>query len=143
MKLRLAVAALTVVILAGAAAPAHAQGGAPPEARQRGGMMGNQQRMTEMLFRGITLTADQQAQVKAVQEKFRPRMDSLRTQMRGAMQGGTPDPALRARMTTLDTEQRAALRAVLTADQQKQFDANVARMPQRGAGRRGPPPARG
>ena len=146
MKLRLALAALSAVLLAGAAAPAHAQGRAAPDARPRGGMMGNQQRMTEMLFQDITLTTDQKAQVKAVQERFQPRMDSLRAEMRGAMQGGAPDPAMRARMTTLNTEQRAALRAILTADQQKQFDANVAKMPQRGGGRppmRGAPPARG
>ncbi|MHB1223270.1 MAG: Spy/CpxP family protein refolding chaperone [Gemmatimonadaceae bacterium] len=146
MKLRLALAALTAVLLAGATVPAHAQGGAPPDSRPgRGGMMGNQQRMIGMLFQGITLTADQQARVKAVRATFQPRMDSIRAEMRGAARGAAPDPAMRARMTTLDGEQRAALRAILTADQRKQFDENVARMPQRGGGRppmRGAPPAR-
>lgn len=141
MKLRLALTALSAVLLAGVAAPAaHAQGGAPSDARPRAGGMGNQQRMTEMLFQGISLSADQQAKIKAVEEKFQPRMDAMREEMRGAMQGGAPNPELRAKMTTLNTEQRTALRAVLTPDQQKQFDENIAKMPQRGGGR---PPQRG
>ncbi len=140
MKLRLALATLSVALLAGAAAPAHAQRGAASGDRPRGGgMMANQQRANEMLFQGITLTADQKDKVKTVEEKFAPRLDSLRTEMRGAMQG-PPNPELRTKMTTLNTEHRAALRAILTADQQKQFDENVARMSQRGGGRGGRPP---
>src|SRR5690606_7629614 len=77
MKLRLAAAALSAVLLTGAAAPVHAQAGTRPASPPRGGgMMGNQQRMNEMLFEGITLTAEQQAQVRAVDEKFKPRQDA-------------------------------------------------------------------
>src|SRR5690606_37380256 len=97
----------------------------------------------QMLFQGITLTTDQQEQVKAVDEKFKPRMDAMRAEMRGAMQGGPPNPEMRARMTALNTEQRAALRAILTADQQKTFDENVAKMAQRGGGARGGRPPTG
>lgn len=139
MNHRLALAALTAALLAGVAAPtsaAHAQGGG-----QRGGMMGNQQQMTDRLFEGITLSAEQKDKVKAVEEKFRPRMEAMREEMRGAMQGGAPNPELRQKMTALNTEQRDALRAVLTPDQQKVFDENVKKMPQRGGpGGGGRPP---
>ncbi len=147
MKLRLALVALSAVLLAGAAAPAYAQAGAGSGSRPRDGagspMMGNQQRANEMLFQGITLTADQKDKVKAVDETFKPRMDALRTEMRGAMQSGSPNPELRTKMTALTAEQRTALRAILDEGQQKTFDQNVAKMAQRGGGRGGrggPPP---
>lgn len=144
MKLRLALAALSAVLLVGAAAPAHAQAGAGSGDRPRGnGMMANQERTNEMLFEGITLTADQKDKVKAVDEKFKPRMDAMRTEMRGAMQGGAPNPELRTKMTALTNEQHAAYRAVLAADQQKKFDENVGKMSQRGGGRGGRPPTGG
>lgn len=136
MKLRLTIAALAALLMAGSAAPAHAQRNGPPPGGQGMGRMGDPQRMNQMLFEGITLSTEQQARVKAVDEKFQPRNDALRNEMRSAMQGGgAPNPALREKMTALTNEHRAALREVLTADQQKVFDANVKKMSER----RGPP----
>ncbi len=140
MKLRLTLVALSAVLLAGAAVPALAQGGQRPRGGGGSPMMANQQRANEMLFEGITLTADQKDKVKAVDEKFKPKMDAMRAEFRSSMQGGSPNPELRTKMTALTTEQHAALRAILDADQQKKFDENVAKMAQRGGGRGGRPP---
>lgn len=140
MKLRLALAALSAALIVGAAAPAHAQSAERPRGGARGAMMANQQRTNEMLFQGMTLTADQKDKVKTIDEQFKPRMDAMRTEMRSAMQDGSRNPELRTKMTALTTEQHAALRAILDADQQKTFDENVAKMAQRGRGRGGRPP---
>lgn len=136
MKLRLTIATIAALLVAGAAVPAHAQRNGPPQGGQRMGRMGNPPNMSAMLLDGITLTADQKTKVKAVEDKFQPRSEALRKEMQGAMQsGGRPDASLREKMTALNTEQRAALREILTADQQKLFDANVKKMDER----RGPP----
>ena len=131
--------ALAAVALLGAAPIARAQ--QPGQGGARGGAM-MQERMMTVLFEGITLTADQQARVKAVNDKFQPRLDSARAEMMAARQaGGQPAPERMQAMRALQTEQRTALRAVLTAEQQAQFDRNVAAMPQgRGMGRGGRPP---
>ena len=131
--------ALAAAALLGAAPVALAQPG--PGGQGRGGAM-MQERMMTALFQGITLTADQQAQVKAVNEKVQPRLDSARAEMMAARQGGGQvAPERMQAMRTLQTEQRAALRAVLTTEQQAQFDRNVAAMPHgRGMGGGGRPP---
>ena len=140
MKHRLAVVVLAAALaVGGTATSAHAQA-QPGADRPRGAGMGNPARMDEMLFASITLSADQQAKIKAVHEQFQPKLTAMREEMRAAMQGGAPNPELRQKMQALNEEQTKALRAVLTAEQQKTFDANVARMPQ-GRGRGGPPPA--
>jgi Spy/CpxP family protein refolding chaperone len=85
---------------------------------------------------GITLTADQQTQVTAIRERHRSEMQALNPR---------ENPDDRAKMMQNMQAQMAEIRAVLTADQQTQFDKNVAemrdRMQQRG-GPGGPPPAR-
>ena len=134
LSLALAAAALLGAAPVALAQPGQGGGG-------RGGAM-MQERMMTALFEGITLTADQQAQVKAVNDKFQPRLDSARAEMMAARQAGEqPAPERMQAMRTLQTEQRAALRAVLTAEQQTQFDRNVAAMPQgRRMGGGGRPP---
>lgn len=120
--------ALAAAALLGAAPVALAQ---PGQGGQGRGAAAMQARMTAALFEGITLTADQQARVKAVNERFQPRLDSARAEMAAARQaGGRPTPERMQAMRALQAEQRTALRAVLTAEQQVRFDANVAAMPQ-------------
>jgi Spy/CpxP family protein refolding chaperone len=109
---------------------------APSVVQGNGGRMGGRggDRM-QMLFNGITLSADQQTQVQAIRERHRSAMQGLdprnnaddRTKMRSDLQA-----------------QMAEVRAVLTPDQQTQFDKNVADMQQRMQDRRGPggPPGR-
>ena len=94
----------------------------------RGGRGGGA-RGEEMLMRGITLSADQQTRIEAIRAKYR-------TQMEQARQSGTPD---RSAMREMMQKQQDEVRAVLTPDQQAQFDKNVSDMRtqmQNGGGRR-------
>jgi Spy/CpxP family protein refolding chaperone len=137
-----AVAFAAILVLGAACAqrPATAQTTPAPETsttegdRMRRGPGGRGDRM-QMLFNGITLTADQQSQIQAIRDKHR-----------SANQGLDPrnNPDDRTKMMNDMQAQMAEVRAVLTADQQTQFDKNVAEMRQRMQERRsgpdGPPP---
>jgi Spy/CpxP family protein refolding chaperone len=128
----------TVVLSASTLAAQGGQGGPPPGGigggrggmGGQGGMMGRQ---NEMLFKGITLTAAQQAKVDSIQAKGREEMMAM-------MQGGGQDrAALRDVMMQTRAKQMADIRGVLTAEQQAAFDKNVAEMPQGPGGGRRPP----
>lgn len=136
--IRLALALATVALL-GAAPVALAQPGGGGQGRG-GAMM--QERMMTALLEGITLSADQKTRVDAVTATYQVRLDSARQEMMAARQAGQPMAPERMRaLRALQTEQRAALRAVLTPEQQVRFDTNVAAMPQgRGMGGGGRPP---
>lgn len=100
----------------------------------RGEGRGGGQRMEQMLFNGITLSATQQAQV-----------DSIRANHRTDMQGLDPrnNPDDRQKMMQSMQAQMSEIRAVLTSDQQVIFDQNVQQMRdrrgQRGNGGGAPP----
>lgn len=81
--------------------------------RGRGGGRGGDQ----ALLRGITLSADQQQRVDAIRARYRSQMDQTR-------QGGGD----RTQMRSMMEQQQADIRAVLSPDQQAQFDRNVAEM---------------
>jgi len=120
--------AVAGVALCAGASVASAQGGAPagapaasgakdgPQGGQRGG------RGIAMLLEGITLTEAQQVKVDAVKEKYAAERQKL---MPNGMGGGPPDESVRAKMKEMSENQYAELRAILTADQQKVFDANL------------------
>ena len=96
---------------------------APPERHQRhpGYVLAD-------LAEKLGLTADQQKAVGAI-------IRDSRTQMRGLRADDTLSPEeRRAKMREITASTRAAIRAALTPDQQKQFDA----MPPPGARPRGP-----
>lgn len=96
---------------------------------QRGGR-GNQ---VARLMTDITVSADVQTKIDTIAAKYQ-------AQQRELMGGGQMDETTRAKMMELSTKRNAEIRALLTAEQQVQFDKNVAAMP---AGRRGggnPPP---
>lgn len=95
------------------------QGGPPPE----GGRAGRQG-MTQMLFAGIDLTDAQKDQIAKIGDKYRAEREALRPQ--GGAPMGPPDSATRAKMDDIRTKSTTEYRAVLTADQQKIFDKNVA-----------------
>lgn len=96
-------------------------GGPPPGGPQGGpGMRGG--RGMAILFEGITLTDAQQTKVDSITAKYRAERQKM---MPNGMGGGPPDEGMRAKMTEMMTKQNAEIRAVLTADQQKTFDANV------------------
>jgi len=112
------VLALLAALVAFAAPAAFAQGGGPPGGQGRG-------RQMELLMKDITLTDVQKASVDSI-------VQSYRAQMPAFTPGQPPDSAARAKRGELMTKQNAAIRAVLTADQQKVFDKNVAEMPPMG-----------
>ena len=117
---------LLVALLAiGTSAMSFAQGG------PGGGRMGGtpEQRL-ERLKGGVTgITADQETKLKVIYAAQAKSMDSLRTAI------GDDFGAMREKMAPITATYNAKVKAVLTADQQKAFDA----MPQgRGPGGGGP-----
>lgn len=101
--------------LAPAAAPAQRPAGRGPGRRM------------ELLFNGITLSPEQRAKVDSIQARYREQMPSFTP-------GSPPDSATREKVRGLFQRERDDLRAVLTADQQKVYDRNVAEMRQRRPG---------
>jgi Spy/CpxP family protein refolding chaperone len=113
----------------GVAATAAAQTPAGPPAR-------GPARMQAMLLEGITLSAAQLARVDSISAKYRVQYPEMTP-------GTPPSGADRAKFRALAQEQRDAIRAVLTAEQQSVFDQNAAKMRERMRTRMqgGPPPA--
>lgn len=107
-----------------AARPDVAQQG--PGGGDRGGRGGGPGRMFDRLFEGITLSDAQRAKVDSIRASYRDRMMAARDS------GGD-----RSRMRQMMDEQRTAIRAALTPEQQATFDANWERMRSE-RGRRGP-----
>ena len=108
MKLTRIVALVGVMALAAPAA--YAQGG--------GGGQGGGGRAMERLMNGITLTDKQKTSVDSIQQAFRAQMPAMTP-------GTPPDSATRAKMGEVRQKQYAAIRTVLTPDQQKVFDKNL------------------
>jgi Spy/CpxP family protein refolding chaperone len=112
MKLTRIVALAGMVALAAPAA-AFAQGG--------GGGQGGGGRGMQMLMQGITLTDKQKASVDSIGQAFRAQMPPMQ-------QGTPPDSATRAKTMEVRQKQYAAIRTVLTPEQQTVFDKNLADM---------------
>lgn len=96
------------------------------------------------LLRGITLSAAQQAQLDSMHAQMRAQFQAERGQRGQRGQQGASDAdrqAFRAKMQERREQMTARLRGILTPDQQKQFDKNVADMKahqgQRGGWKRG------
>lgn len=79
-------------------------------------------RADQALFRNISLSADQQQRIDTIRSRYRAQMEQMRQQS-----GGDRD-AMRGQMRTMMEKQQAEIREVLTPDQQRQFDQNVADM---------------
>ena len=107
---RIRVYALFAALVAFAAPAAYAQGGG-----------GGQGRGMQRVMEGITLTDTQKASVDSIQQAFRAQMPAMTP-------GTPPDSAARAKRMEVMQKQYAAIRAVLTPDQQKVFDKNLADM---------------
>jgi len=117
---QVAVAASLVAVLA---VQSHAQ---PPAG---GGGGGN--RMMQMMMEGITLSDAQKPKVDSIVAFYREKSMALGR----PQQGDTTGMGARRQITA---DRNAAIKAVLTPEQVKTFDANMAKMPQMGGGR---PPA--
>lgn len=139
--------AVMVAVCSGAlcAIPMLAQDPAPasPPSGQMGPMGGGMGRMggrgqVEMLTQRLSLTADQQTQVKAINEDSMKQMMALRN-----------DTALsqddrRSKMMDVRKASQDKIRAILTDEQKTKYDAMLAemreRMKERGQGTPPPPP---
>jgi hypothetical protein len=83
-----------------------------------------------MLFEGITLTASQQAAIDGIRARYGA--EHGKTMQSGTTPNGArQDGAAREKMAGMMEQQNAEIRAVLDAEQQKVFDANVATMKER------------
>jgi Spy/CpxP family protein refolding chaperone len=123
------IAALSVALLVGGAAAGYAQGGQQSGAAPSGMRGGN--RMMTTLLEGITLTDAQKAKIDSISAKYRAEMPAFTP-------GTRPDSATMARRRELMQQETAEIRSVLTPEQQKVFDENVARMRERMQRRGGP-----
>ena len=112
--------AVAVAVLGIAAPAVQAQGGGPPP----GGMRGGGARMLQMLMKDITLDKAQQTKFDAIQAKYAMELPPM-------TQGERPDSAAMAKRREIMTKQQGEIRAILTADQQKTFDANRTEMQDR------------
>lgn len=113
------VAALAVALCAGMTSIAGAQ-----DTSQRG--QAGARRNGGFILKDIQLNAAQTAQVKVIREKYVPRMMELRKATEHT--GVAPDEQTRAKMMELQNAQTAEIRAILTPDQQKVLDRNIAEM---------------
>jgi Spy/CpxP family protein refolding chaperone len=128
-SLRILVAAAALAI----ATPMYAQGGGgggggggrggDPAARAAA--------MKEAMFAGITLTAEQTKKIDEIQAETAKKRQEM---MAGGMDMRSEDG--RAKIMELTTNERKAIRDVLTAEQQPKYDENLKNMPQ-GRGRGG------
>ena len=164
-KIHTTLAALAMVTVLGAVAqaqstiqPAPRQGVAGVRSDstwKRGRGNGERKRMGEGRmrgeFRGLNLTDAQKSQMKTIHQKyapqFKPLMESMRpamTEARSARQHGdtvaaraafTRTADTRAKIDALRQQERNEVRGILTGDQQKAFDANVANRKEHGRGR--------
>lgn len=110
--------AVAVVALAIVAPAAHAQGGPPP-----GGMRGPG-RMMEMLMKDITLDDAQKAKLDSIQSKYAKEMPPMTP-------GEPPSPEAMTKRREVMAKQQDEIRTILTADQQKVYDKNLAEMRER------------
>ena len=127
-----AIARLAIGLALAAAVPALAaaqQGGGPQGGPPRGPGGGRGMRM---LLEGITLDAAQQAKVDSIRAVFVERgAGARRDRSAGGDAQARPDSAAMTARRQMMQEQQDAVRAVLTPEQQKTFDANVEKVRQR------------
>ena len=97
------------------------KGGGGQHMRHRGGPQG------DPMLKDLNLTKDQQAQVQLIRDRYRLKADSLR------LGGAAHDSTSRAAFRSVMTQEMSEIRAVLTPDQQKQFDDKMAKLKERRA----------
>jgi hypothetical protein len=118
--------ALVAVMLTGSASLAVAQDAQPQG--QRGGP-----NMMASLMQGITLSADQQAKADSIVKKYADQRAAIRADQTLDQDGR------RAKSRELMGKQQEELKALLTDDQKKVFEKNVADMQARMQGGGRPP----
>ena len=123
---------LATAMLVGATSIAAAQDPQPAAPQGQGGRP-NAQQMMQRMMAGITLSAAQQAQVDSIVKKYGDERMALRQDQ------SMDQDTRRAKSRELMTKQSDAIKAVLTDDQKKVYEKNVADMQaQMGGGQRPP-----
>jgi len=133
----LALGAVLVAGMSAAAAAQTTQPGTEPGRRQGSGELRKQRRhgLARALFRGIDLSETQRQQIRTIQQRYKTEFDALRAQRRQSGQAGErrqrPDSVTLVQIRTLAERRQGEIRAVLTPDQQKTFDQNLAQLQER------------
>ena len=143
MRKTMMATAFGLALSLGAVGAASAQATQQPQRQEQGERGMRRRGPGGELFKGITLTADQKARLKELRkdekpnEQFKKAMEDARAaRQRGDTAAARAQmQALRPQMEQAREKQFAAMRSILTADQQKQFDANVAAWKQHAAER--------
>lgn len=134
MRKTMMASALGLALSLGAVGVVSAQATQRPQRQEQGERGMRRRGPAGELLKGITLTADQKAKLKDLRKEEKPN-DEFRKAMenvRAARQRGDTAAAraqmqaLRPQMEQARERQVAAIRSILTPEQQKQFDANVA-----------------
>jgi Spy/CpxP family protein refolding chaperone len=121
--IKMAVAGIALCATATVASAQGAPAGAPPQGGQPGGAGGpGGNRGAAMMFEGITLSDAQQSKVDSIQTFYGAERKKLVASEQAA---GTPGPDIRAKVMELSNKMTGEIRALLTADQQKLYDANA------------------
>lgn len=151
MKLQFLAVAAAAGLMAAPAHALHAQVTTPPQASITGHNAPRRGMRQGGMMRYLNLTADQQAKMKAIREKYAPQMKAAREKskpdfdaMRKARQS-RDTVAMKAARAKLQADmaptqsvmkqQMAEMRAILTPEQQQKMDSVSARMKNRMGGR--------
>lgn len=121
-------ATMFALLVAANVAVAQGGGGGGGGARQGGGRGNTGAAQAERLMTGITLTEAIKVKVTETAKWY----DDEAAKLPPRVQGAPPDSAANAKRVALTTEFRTKLKALLTPEQAKTFDENIANMPQRG-----------
>jgi len=117
-----------VVLCSGALCtlPVMAQDAAAPAAPQAGGRAGRMEgRQLDMLTKKLNLTADQQTQVKAIDD------DTMKQMMAVRNDASLAQPDKRSKMMDIRKASQDKIRGVLTDDQKTKYDEMQAKMRER------------
>jgi len=142
-KILFAGRALLVAALALPSAALFAQNDAPPagEMRPRGP---NLERQLQQLTETLSLSADQQTQVKVILSDQREKMEALRKSSAGADASSQAGPPNREQMDAIRNDTDTKISALLNDDQKAKFaqwQAQRKERMQRRGGADGPPPS--
>jgi Spy/CpxP family protein refolding chaperone len=143
MRKTMMASALGLALSLGAVGVASAQATQQPQRQEQGERGMRRRGPGGELLKGITLTADQKTRLQELRKQEKPNDQSRKAMedIRAARQRGDTASAraqmqaLRPQMEQARERQLASMRSILTADQQKQFDANVAEWKQKAANR--------
>ena len=135
MTSRLALVAVLAAAAFASAVPADAQGrGRAGADKSRADDDNRGMRMHGMprLLGGIQLTDAQKTRIRDIHLKYQPRQQALRDTIRANVMAGIGnDSTTRIKVQQVALAERNEIRAVLTAEQQKTFDANIAKFEER------------